>query len=1801
METNIGTDIGLDIDEAIETIPFELTENAGFIEERSLSDFDSSSIDEECLFLGTNNPDDTLEDLDKDELDAIENDQVYKEIQDFVDQTKHGPKPESSITNSDESPHVKTSLHFSSLPYGPVLRTSYEHGNMCSDIMGVTYNERMRQFIILDAKGITTWKRDAVSHRVDRVLEYPKYEYRVITQVVYAKKFNCYFGLGKDFSLKVFNRDFIETCSVSADLRSVLFMLFNPLRDELITGGVGGTKVWKFQQQAEKSFGSLRPLANYGLSLKYELPNVGGGWVKRVEMDYNLEQLYCCSDTGLHVYDLDGKQLLTFERAHTMTITGCRYSRTACVLVTSSLDTEVKVWSLMGGLVHTFRGHSRAVTSLLLHPYNSSIVVTCSLDGSLHMWSLDTMESIYSLVVSVDGILWMGLTDDNLLYMSTPRTLTLWNFNYNIMFWALARSQVNSLSLCRRKGKTTRLMVVTEDSSVRLMARSNRKNLCTVLPPPSISPLQKVLSVCYDREHNTIYMLVNPAEVWVYTTRTDPSCRVAVWNVIEIQSNILASRVTGAGDFNPSRMTLSKSGPVKRATENVAGNVQPSNCCCLAVLNSPVVMWTDQGSVLTSQDIFLLLGLEDGRILFMDPVVKGQRYLEFKTGKDAVLDISHDTSHDCLNTLYKPKGVMLVHIWSLPNLTMLHEVFTAPDLGGYARLGNYLMTGYYSGHIIFHSMEPATDLGLNKPKTIPAVEELLDEQHKPEHLAAVIAVDVCPAVKIFCSCSTDGAIKIWDENTALLTEVMLDTSLSAACFLNNMGDLVVGFQKHLFYIDHSKLCSQLSIPESDVDSFDKESMIYEDPAVVYEGVAPYPDPISLDNYLIPYDIEFSKDFLEGKIQIIPEVLKKQEPLPESRCSMAPTEIYSSPDSTPRRRLSLVDHMLDYKVSSYELLLHMKKTLDQLAEREKKDARQLIHEQKKAKESRSTVLKRKLRMHLASENKAKSTRDKRKNKIEEPIRFSFPKFGKSPGPTPEPSNPPTPDLLDDSEEVEKSSAWKEETTTHKAEDLKFEDDEISRFLRKEKEKEEKKKVEATDPQPTVARKKFGFSGVTVDAQSLIKEAKSLARSTAQGGAAKRYVETGQAKKVEPEPAVAEKKVRQERVVKKKVLTRVVKPPKPKETKESIEAAPTLMQALEMKELQLNLDEETSEITTQETNAAEEDGTVVEDDKVIPESPQPVDEENNIPADSSLPLSFIPKTDNSVQLLVPDLPPLPDLNQNMPAVPKLSAAESKAAMLKKLDRRTAIDFGGASKLPGTNNNKLADSWLDDDTQAPMPGMSTQIQTRRASGMAENKNYQAEKSGQERISDLPDKTSQNEVKTSGYSERISADVHENRQGVRSRIQSRELQPSEVKRLNEKRLSHRGSRGSVDSVMFMPDTLAVPGHAERRRSGEPGVNEYEQGPQLGQQHTAQDDYRDLLTPGEVTQARARPYTSAEEGQGKFTGRTTAMSPLQKRPYTVQAGYQTELELIMKLPSSQRDLQLLFENSLYNFKLMSRSNMAGDKLYKNEDQSFSDHWHERKIERHMLLKMQKELRTLNVQKKRLVLEQEKQARIKQHIMEGTRAGHVTPRETPHAGPNLYTRASTVHGSRPTLSIPVPTPVSSRPHTATGGPETHPPQPLQVQVKPHPPPMSLQQQIEKALEFRARQQEVEASLRGKQELGHKKSFRCRLRQSNDKKLNAPDISPDIDPWQIDPRNPHAMRPKSSKSIPSKCHQYVLVTRPKTQLDLPMPTPLEEQLLALRFPDQGEKVFRQYEGLLFRPPHRPVYGIQYSPFEHQLYG
>ena len=70
---------------------------------------------------------------------------------------------------------------------------------------------------------------------------------------------------------------------------------------------------------------------------------------------------------------------------------------------------------------------------------------------------------VFSIVVSTDGIMWMGLRDDNLLYAATCSSITLWSVNQMAHWWSMVRSRVLSLGLAHGLGKSTRILAVAED------------------------------------------------------------------------------------------------------------------------------------------------------------------------------------------------------------------------------------------------------------------------------------------------------------------------------------------------------------------------------------------------------------------------------------------------------------------------------------------------------------------------------------------------------------------------------------------------------------------------------------------------------------------------------------------------------------------------------------------------------------------------------------------------------------------------------------------------------------------------------------------------------------------------------------------------------------------------------------------------------------------------------------------------------------------------------------------------------------------------------------------------------------------------------------------------------------------------------------------------------------------------------------------------------------------------------------------------------------------------------------------
>ncbi|XP_023931065.1 uncharacterized protein LOC106164335 isoform X2 [Lingula anatina] len=76
--------------------------------------------------------------------------------------------------------------------------------------------------------------------------------------------------------------------------------------------------------------------------------------------------------------------------------------------------------------------------------------------------------------------------------------------------------------------------------------------------------------------------------------------------------------------------------------------------------------------------------------------------------------------------------------------------------------------------------------------------------HEEEHVLEITSVDCCPWLELFVTVAKDHHLKLWDYHNKLVREIVFDASLRSACFANERGDLLVGYQNHISYIPADK-------------------------------------------------------------------------------------------------------------------------------------------------------------------------------------------------------------------------------------------------------------------------------------------------------------------------------------------------------------------------------------------------------------------------------------------------------------------------------------------------------------------------------------------------------------------------------------------------------------------------------------------------------------------------------------------------------------------------------------------------------------------------------------------------------------------------------------------------------------------------------------------------------------------------------------------------------------------------------------------------------------------------------------
>ena len=740
-----------------------------------------------------------------------------------------------------------------SIPYGPQVIREYAHPAKHFDFQGVIHNSKTHDYVILDSRGISTWHAMTPSSRaVKRVMEFEAYKFNTLRCIVYSRFHNLYFGLTKDFSIKVYNLNFHEIYHTDGD-GSVYRLLYNNKRNELITICRGKVKCWKYV------ICEMQP----ALVLHREFKIDESLLLSSAEFDEELQRIYVLSDCNIYCYSMEG-QLHFHLKGHSMAyFCVCAFSREANLLIAGSIDGQLSIYNPTGGLVTTLLNHSKIITAISIHLKDRNMFLSASMDGTVRVFSLQMLDEIYSINVYPEGILFMRTHASDLLYVASRKGVRLYDLNYSFKFWSTARAPVRRMNTTHPvPGNRQYVVVVTTDYCIRLYSKQTSQRRSTVLPPPEIAIGQDVISIAFDRQGRAMYILFEPLQVWIYSTRTDPATRVATW---DLYTSIRNDFYHGGRHLRRQQQQQqqqysacddeTKFGSSRRSRKKAEDNI---TCCSLVTIRREVFQ-TEQAS---SDDDYLnfgllLCGLSNGEVLFLDPCQSGCVVRSFKahpTSPVIEMDVDYHHNHPHhqthLLTILGTVDGLLVRLWDVGTFRCFYQVFLHPN---YTQL-NYkklrLVVGLSTGHIQTEAITKEN----GDVEAVPA-SHLSSPGKMREHDGSVLSVDISDSMAVFCSSGADHFVRVWNYNKELLSEIKLDDTLKYAIFLTKPERILVSFKSHLFVIPHDVVLKKDSYhgdEEDATDSSGDESVIFEDPFVKGEKLNKAGTSIDLATYLVPY-------------------------------------------------------------------------------------------------------------------------------------------------------------------------------------------------------------------------------------------------------------------------------------------------------------------------------------------------------------------------------------------------------------------------------------------------------------------------------------------------------------------------------------------------------------------------------------------------------------------------------------------------------------------------------------------------------------------------------------------------------------------------------------------------------------------------------------------------------------------------------------------------------------------------------------------------------------------------------------
>jgi WD40 repeat protein len=522
-----------------------------------------------------------------------------------------------------------------------------------------------------------------------------------IQSLCYIPEKNMYLGAGLDMLVHIYDRSLNYLTALRTGERVIRHIIYNSKLDEVIIAGSGGCKSWKISRQYTNGANifNLTVLRNYTRN-----KNGKTHWVSHIEFDNDSQRLICIEDDAVICINCETGQLVNkLRNIHEAPLTGCVWYNRSQYFVTSCAGGLVKVWAVHHdsnlkfgkqdfALLHTFTGHTKAVTALQLHPL-SGLAVSVSLDGTLRVLNLEALEEIYAIQIMQPLIAMkcVKMDEHSLCIGATlDGTIRVWSINNFLGFYGVCRAVCNTrVCVYDVEDSEKMISVVTAGEEIRVFDENG--SLLSNLIPGKLDGER--VDLTYSMSHGLLFILhltrkdtkqkqkQKAMVISVFDARTTPSTFLSFfYDPAGITENDVSTTMALI-NLNPVDVEEHQAAKVLAQRKTTAKEVKfKSASATSSMLNSgPVKNLLDYGFREGEEGIkdeTMVFGTKGGSIVFTRVGPRPKTMLTFKDAHEgALLKLCYCEANGRLVSFgHDIEGNTNMKVWTTPDMRLVFMI-----------------------------------------------------------------------------------------------------------------------------------------------------------------------------------------------------------------------------------------------------------------------------------------------------------------------------------------------------------------------------------------------------------------------------------------------------------------------------------------------------------------------------------------------------------------------------------------------------------------------------------------------------------------------------------------------------------------------------------------------------------------------------------------------------------------------------------------------------------------------------------------------------------------------------------------------------------------------------------------------------------------------------------------------------------------------------------------------------------------------------------------------------------------------